>query len=419
MYKDVPDCQRQHGICIQKLLLQIELAVVRAACSHWPSICVGCRKPVHKRPASAAVATGAKPSLAPADLLHGSVALPTAQWSGHRHHHAHKAQHPHLKQDLMSSMHFSRPRTAPDSRTSAAALQSGYDNTSQDFEQPASSSRSQAEAVLEGAISSRGQAEAVQQGASSSNRSPVKAVQRCASSYAERAAVGRHAYEQEQALDDVFIKAERGDTGDQGFMQQAREDYTVAMQQNSSADMSTSKACSPIQEHLAYGQSLPGPDHITEELNDRQQTQHAYPATLDTAREDPVRKDAASLAAEDPTESQAYSREQYFSALERHQQPYDVEGRLDQQDTERLQQPLEDYLEPHDTQGDQQSLDRDACRGQHDMQRREGAVGRQAGGHRRAKGQQQAWPGSRARWQAAQAAKLQAGLRHMPTAKVW
>ena len=47
----------------------------------------------------------------PADVTAQCVALPAADWSEH-HHHRHTVQHPHVKPDLMSSMHFSRPRSA-------------------------------------------------------------------------------------------------------------------------------------------------------------------------------------------------------------------------------------------------------------------------------------------------------------------
>ena len=47
----------------------------------------------------------------PADVTAQCVALPAAHWSEH-HHHRHTVQHPHVKPDLMSSMHFSRPRSA-------------------------------------------------------------------------------------------------------------------------------------------------------------------------------------------------------------------------------------------------------------------------------------------------------------------
>ena len=47
----------------------------------------------------------------PAEVTADCVALPAAHWSEH-HHHRHTVQHPHVMPDLMSSMHFSRPRSA-------------------------------------------------------------------------------------------------------------------------------------------------------------------------------------------------------------------------------------------------------------------------------------------------------------------
>ena len=47
----------------------------------------------------------------PAEVNAQCVALPAAHWS-ERHPDRHTVQHPHVKPDLMSSMHFSRPRSA-------------------------------------------------------------------------------------------------------------------------------------------------------------------------------------------------------------------------------------------------------------------------------------------------------------------
>ena len=70
-----------------------------------------CRRAARKRAASAAVSNMAGTASSPADVTAECVALPAAHWS-ERHHDRHKAQHPHVKPDLMSSMHFSRPRSA-------------------------------------------------------------------------------------------------------------------------------------------------------------------------------------------------------------------------------------------------------------------------------------------------------------------
>ena len=70
-----------------------------------------CRRAARKRPASAAVSNMAGTASSPAGVTAQCVALPAAHWS-ERHHHRHTVQHPHVKPDLMSSMHFSRPRSA-------------------------------------------------------------------------------------------------------------------------------------------------------------------------------------------------------------------------------------------------------------------------------------------------------------------
>ncbi len=70
-----------------------------------------CRRAARKRPASAAVINIASTASSPADVTAQCVALPAAHWSEH-HHHRHTMQHPHVKPDLMSTMHFSRPRSA-------------------------------------------------------------------------------------------------------------------------------------------------------------------------------------------------------------------------------------------------------------------------------------------------------------------
>ncbi|DBA81719.1 TPA: hypothetical protein ACH3X1_007456 [Trebouxia sp. C0004] len=71
----------------------------------------GKRRAARKRPASAAVSNMAATASSPADVSAECVALPAAHWS-ERHHHRHTVQHPHVKPDLMSSLHFSRPRSA-------------------------------------------------------------------------------------------------------------------------------------------------------------------------------------------------------------------------------------------------------------------------------------------------------------------
>ena len=65
----------------------------------------------HKRPASAAVQGSAAAAGSTEDVTGRPAPLPVSHWSSH-HHHYHTAPHPHLRQDFMSSMHFSRPKSA-------------------------------------------------------------------------------------------------------------------------------------------------------------------------------------------------------------------------------------------------------------------------------------------------------------------
>ena len=70
-----------------------------------------CRRAARKGPGSAGVINMAGTASRGADVTAQCVALSPAHWSEH-HHHRHTVQHPHVKPDLMSSMHFSRPRSA-------------------------------------------------------------------------------------------------------------------------------------------------------------------------------------------------------------------------------------------------------------------------------------------------------------------
>ena len=71
---------------------------------------------MRRRPATAAAnSSKAGTASSPADVA-TCVALPVACWSEHHHSH-HKTQHPHLQHDLMSTMRFSRPRSAPQGPT--------------------------------------------------------------------------------------------------------------------------------------------------------------------------------------------------------------------------------------------------------------------------------------------------------------
>ena len=69
------------------------------------------RKAAHRRPASAAAHSSGAASTKVGDIVGRPASLPVSHWSRHQRHH-HAAAHPHLRQDLMSTMHFSRPRSA-------------------------------------------------------------------------------------------------------------------------------------------------------------------------------------------------------------------------------------------------------------------------------------------------------------------
>ena len=69
------------------------------------------RKAAHRRPASAAVHSSAAASAHMGDIVDRPASLPVSHWSQHQRHH-HAIAHPHLRQDLRSTMHFSRPRSA-------------------------------------------------------------------------------------------------------------------------------------------------------------------------------------------------------------------------------------------------------------------------------------------------------------------
>lgn len=72
--------------------------------------CLHCRKAGHRRPASAAVHSSAA-SASTEEIVCRPTSLPVSHWFRHQHHH-HATAHPYLRQDLMSTMHLSRPNTA-------------------------------------------------------------------------------------------------------------------------------------------------------------------------------------------------------------------------------------------------------------------------------------------------------------------
>ena len=69
------------------------------------------RKAADRRSASAAVHSSAAASANMGDIVGRPASLPVSHWSRHQRHH-HATAHPHLRQDLMSTMHCSRPRSA-------------------------------------------------------------------------------------------------------------------------------------------------------------------------------------------------------------------------------------------------------------------------------------------------------------------
>ena len=69
------------------------------------------RKAADRRPANAAVHSSAAASANMGDIVGRPASLPVSHWSRHQRHHQATA-HPHLRQDLMSTMHCSRPRSA-------------------------------------------------------------------------------------------------------------------------------------------------------------------------------------------------------------------------------------------------------------------------------------------------------------------
>ena len=96
------------------------------------------RKAGYRRPTSAAVPGSM------GDMVARPASLPVSHWSRHHPHH-HARAHPHLRQDLMSTMHFSRPRSAQPRFSSheredgAAECISLYNNKHMQSDSPASS----------------------------------------------------------------------------------------------------------------------------------------------------------------------------------------------------------------------------------------------------------------------------------------
>lgn len=73
-------------------------------------LCLHYRQAAHRRPASAAVRCSVA-SASMEDNVCRPASLPVSHWFRPQQHH-HATAHPHLRQDLMSTMHFSRPRSA-------------------------------------------------------------------------------------------------------------------------------------------------------------------------------------------------------------------------------------------------------------------------------------------------------------------
>ena len=69
------------------------------------------RKAAHRRPASAAVHSSGAASTKVGDIVGRPASLPVSHWSRHQRH-PHATSHPLLRQDVMSTMRFSRPRSA-------------------------------------------------------------------------------------------------------------------------------------------------------------------------------------------------------------------------------------------------------------------------------------------------------------------
>ena len=111
-----------------------------------------------KRPASAAVSSSAA-AASGVGVAPAAAALPAYHWFD-QHHHKHRSQHPHLQQDLMSIMHFSRPRSAPHKTSSGSQRHCSNSHT----HQPAAGRRHADAAIARGNESNRVQHAAVDGG---------------------------------------------------------------------------------------------------------------------------------------------------------------------------------------------------------------------------------------------------------------
>lgn len=259
--------------------------------------------------------------------MHAPVALPASEWSEHHRQHHSRKQQSQLNADVLSTMHVGRPRSAPAQPPSS--MHHGGGNSLDSFPR----------SLFE------------------TNPCGIGALtQQVASSRAEHAAIDRISYQQLQLA--TYASDQRESHADSSWTadQQRQEGNNAAVQQDSTADLSSSKGPGIAEGLEPQTQCLPGqfqPEQ-TEEMLTVQQSgvpQHASNADSMDARQGSALQDAASA-----------------------QHPF--------------------------------QLARPSKQAMHTRRQREAGP------------EQHHRPRAGARWQAAQAHKLRVGLRHMPTAKV-